>query len=516
MKVKSSKFIISVWTFIFLAIISMLLIKPINQTIGRFDRKAKYAEILQEEMQRYSDSLRSKGLYGDSDHIKLRLIRQSFLFLWNSYRAKAWGHDVLHDEYMFEDSTHQAQSMVSSIQTLDLMGLKTDVAEVNKHFKRIIPHAKGSVKLSTYFGQVVESFISSYEQIEEKQYLEIAKSLLNDINDSVFDGTDMLAYSNNNLFPSGNPVFNIHEYSSLFLCMVQLYKHTGTKSFLTGSLRILDKLLQSNVDDLFLNTYSKQDNNGVPGYSSFDSNGYSIYDSMIKLNILTNNSLPSLRKYVDNIFELVVENYLEYRGNSAYIVGYNQNIQENIVTLDSFLFAGLIKIRRDMNPEDSTRYNILAEKLMNGLFEYLNINPCGLPPRSAVLSNTLEPHDNVFDFDNRILELLLILYRTTRDNKYRDAAWRIFKAVNEHCRTFYGFAPVSINNSQITQIHKEVDPKIFSGFFKLMYLIFSDTAVADLDKFVITGNGNYLKIWENPEMYIDSEVFEDASRLSVL
>ncbi|EAY04841.1 hypothetical protein TVAG_226540 [Trichomonas vaginalis G3] len=516
MEIKSFKFILSIWAFIIFATVSALLVRPINQAISRFDRKDQYIESILDEMSEVSPEIRMNGFYGDIDYKKLRKIRKGFLYLWNNYRFKAWSHDVINDEYEWEDYIHLALSMLASHGTLSLMGLKMDVYEIDKFFNKTKLQPKGSIKLSVFFGQVIEGLISAYENYHSGKYFNKIQELLQLVNMSVYEGSDMITISKDKIINSGNSLFNLHEFSTVILALLQSYHHMQSKTYYSYSLKAFEKILSNKAESLPKNIFNNKNLHEASRSSSFDSNGYSFYDNLVKINILTNNSIKSPENDVNEIFDAIYNEYIEIRGDSAYIVQKNGKSDEKIVTLDSFLFGGLILLRRNIPPDSIQKFGEISKKLSNGLFNFLNLSVNGFPPKSAVLKGKLEVIDSSYDLSHRVLETLLIYYRSTHRKEYRDAAWKIFKAVNESCKTIYGYSPVIINGTNVTQVHKEVDPKIYSGFFKLMYLIFLDSSVVDLDHFVITSDGNILKIWSESEPSIDSEVFESASRINVL
>lgn len=517
MEIKIRRLILSIWAFIIFAIASVIIMKPVYLTLSSADRREQFVEELYDQMLQNDFTQRNSGIFGDTDYKKLRKIKQSFLYLWNLYRTKAWMHDVIDDESGWEDYTHQAQSLVSAIGTLHLMGETRDLNEIERFFNKTVLLPQGSAKFSEYYGYVLEAFQSAYEMTNEPTYASMIQKYMSRLNYSVYDGCDMVAFDNNLLKPTENPIFNIHEFSSTMFCSLQMFRYTITKSYYLFALHIYDKIIQSRSHGLHQNLFNRSNNQEVFGMLSFDSNGYSFYDNLIKLNLLTKDSVISVQNHMKEIFEIIAQNFIEYRGDKAYLIRYNKTTRENIVTLDSFLYAGLIKLRRDIPPEDVYRYGQLSEKLMNGLFEFLSLNENGLPPKSAKLvGDKLVPYENEYDLSHRVLEVLFIFYRSTHDKKYRDAAWKIYKAVNASCVTDYGYCPVRVeSDGKVTQLHKEVSPRVYSGFFKLLYLIFGDSSLYDFDNWIITSNGHLLKVWSDPSTFIDADVFAGASRLNV-
>jgi mannosyl-oligosaccharide alpha-1,2-mannosidase len=178
----------------------------------------------------------------------------------------------------------------------------------------------------------------------------------------------------------------------------------------------------------------------------------------------------------------------------------------------------MLALNNDISSEYINIKKNLTDKLGGGIIKYLNINENGVPPVAAKLGadGSLKPVVNKYMLDHRILESLLILYRTTHEQKYREAAWKLFVSVNSTCRTDYGFSGVEIKpGGECERLEGEVDPRVFSGFFKYMYLIFSDSTFVDLDKWVFTPEGHPLLKIEKWAPTVDSEVFTIGDRTTV-
>jgi len=93
------------------------------------------------------------------------------------------------------------------------------------------------------------------------------------------------------------------------------------------------------------------------------------------------------------------------------------------------------------------------------------------------------------------VESLMILYRVTGKNKYREWGWEIFQAIEKHCKVEAGYSGVR----DVTQEPAELDNKMQSWFLaetlKYLYLLFSPTDVVSLDEWVFNTEAHPLMIW---------------------
>jgi hypothetical protein len=93
-----------------------------------------------------------------------------------------------------------------------------------------------------------------------------------------------------------------------------------------------------------------------------------------------------------------------------------------------------------------------------------------------------------------LVESLFVLYRVTRDERWRESAWRIFQKWVEHCRVERGgFSGLSDVDSPLS-LDDEQPSYFLAESLKYMYLIFSDTDEVGLDAYVFTTEGHPLTL----------------------
>ena len=89
----------------------------------------------------------------------------------------------------------------------------------------------------------------------------------------------------------------------------------------------------------------------------------------------------------------------------------------------------------------------------------------------------------------------MILYRATRNNKYREWGWEIFQAFEKHCKVKAGYCGVT----DVTHPSAELDNKMQSWFLaetlKYLYLLFSPSDVLSLDEWVFNTEAHPMMIW---------------------
>ncbi|KAF7298942.1 Glycoside hydrolase family 47 protein [Mycena indigotica] len=112
----------------------------------------------------------------------------------------------------------------------------------------------------------------------------------------------------------------------------------------------------------------------------------------------------------------------------------------------------------------------------------------------------LPPYDARYILRPETIESLFIAYRLTGDEKYRNWAWRIFSAIETHCRVETGGYASIINVDEIpSRKEDKMETFMLSETLKYLYLIFSDESVLPLDKYVFNTEAHPLPIFSIPE-----------------
>ncbi|KAG6856831.1 Mannosyl-oligosaccharide 1,2-alpha-mannosidase mns3 [Tephrocybe sp. NHM501043] len=83
------------------------------------------------------------------------------------------------------------------------------------------------------------------------------------------------------------------------------------------------------------------------------------------------------------------------------------------------------------------------------------------------------------------VESLFLAYRLTGDQLYRDHGWNIFQAIEKHCRIESGGYATIINVDEVPVRHEDkMETFLLSETLKYLYLLFDDSDVMPLDKYV--------------------------------
>ncbi|KAI0801357.1 glycoside hydrolase [Fomes fomentarius] len=95
------------------------------------------------------------------------------------------------------------------------------------------------------------------------------------------------------------------------------------------------------------------------------------------------------------------------------------------------------------------------------------------------------PYDARYILRPETVESLFIAYRLTGDDKYRRYGWKIFQAIENHCKVSTGGYASILNVDQVpVEFEDKMETFLMSETLKYLYLLFEDDSVLPLSKYV--------------------------------
>lgn len=108
------------------------------------------------------------------------------------------------------------------------------------------------------------------------------------------------------------------------------------------------------------------------------------------------------------------------------------------------------------------------------------------------------PYDARYMLRPETIESLFIAYRLTGNKVYRDRGWKIFQAIEKHCHVENGGYATVIDVSEAPARHEDkMETFLMSETLKYLFLLFSDSNLVPLDKYVFNTEAHPLPIF-NP------------------
>lgn len=149
--------------------------------------------------------------------------------------------------------------------------------------------------------------------------------------------------------------------------------------------------------------------------------------------------------------------------------------------------------------DHAARYMEIAEGITRTCHESYDRTATKLGPESfkftdAVEAKAVRTADKYYIQRPEVIESYFVMYRLTKDNKYREWGWEAVQAIEKYCRTPTGY-------TGIKNVYVEDPPKddVQQSYFlaetlKYLYLLFSDDSLISLDEWVFNTEGHPLPV----------------------
>ncbi|KAI9910342.1 hypothetical protein PsorP6_011158 [Peronosclerospora sorghi] len=230
--------------------------------------------------------------------------------------------------------------------------------------------------------------------------------------------------------------------------------------------------------------------------------GDSFYEYLLKVYIYSGKREEDryLRRLYDDVVKGIEDHLLFYSiQDDLYFL---QNIKLPWLTpvyrMDhlAFFVPGMLSLGTLFETEDhvkNAKHLDLAEKLMKTCYEFYHHQPTGLSP-DVVSFPEMRVVNPQYHLRPETIESLFYLYRVTKNSKYRELGWEIFRALETHAKTKHGYAAVR----NVTKLPAEQDNWMESFFLaetlKYHYLLQGPESLIPLHEYVFNTKAHPLRI----------------------
>eukprot|EP00960_Hanusia_phi_P049936 759888-Hanusia_phi.AAC.1 len=163
----------------------------------------------------------------------------------------------------------------------------------------------------------------------------------------------------------------------------------------------------------------------------------------------------------------------------------------------------------------------LAKKLMESCIYMYQSSPTGLAPDAGnVCGNEFTCTSPQFLLRPETVESLFVLFRVTKEERYREIAWEIFSNIEKYCKVHSGGYSGLENVNDVNGSQNDQMPSYFiAETLKYLYLIFDDASIS-LNDFVFTTEAHPLARYNRCDRQgvkrYRSECARDPAHLSFL
>ncbi|KAF9516571.1 glycoside hydrolase family 47 protein [Hydnum rufescens UP504] len=493
-------------------------------------------------------------------HSRAQSVKESFIHAYHGYEAAAFGWDELLPVTNKSTTNFNGWgvTIVDSLSTMLLMDLKDEYTRALAHVSKIaikimctgtIPFFETVIR---YLGGLLSAYALSGDAILLTKADELAQTLL-----PVFDspkGMPHFGYDPSTGFkaPSWASHALLAEMASCQLEYKYLAHLTGRAEYFQKVDRMMDLMQNSQRADGLWSTYwDITSGTQVNTHLSIGALADSGYEYLLKQYLLTGKSekrlLDMYLKAVRGVLEKLT--FLSSTRDLLYITDTKDGVPEHRLEHLSCFFGGLLALgveTVDLPQQDADLHRWAAEGLTTTCWMTYAETQSGLGPEEAqfkVTFDRLHPlkwMDTVRAWENagreggvppgvkapqlilgesrsghrdyylrspgyylrpETVESIYIMWKVTKDEIWRERGWGIYRAIEKHCKTEFGYGTVPSVQYKRTGIADSMPSYFLAETLKYLYLLFSEEDRVPLDKWVFNTEAHPLPVfhWKNSE-----------------
>ena len=469
---------------------------------------------------------------------RAKQIKSAFKFAYDNYAKYALGHDGIDPINGKANDVWRgmAATMIDALDTMLLMQLFEEYdAAMNalqnvsfdsdakvSFFETTIRHLGGLLGAYTLNQQILDK--SEYERLLLSKATILSNNLFAAFSNPLGIPKSMInlktGASENYGWTSGQSV--LAEVASNQLEFYAMSRHLQKDEYYVRSMNVY-KVLADAQNPLFARLIDPQTGDSKGGYYTLGGMSDSAYEYMLKLWILTGykNKL-AIKMYVQSV-DAANEELLRMihdkkrRDEPYYFYGdkswnsFYGTMEHLVCFMPGALALGsyhAMLIEQEYDESALTKYERqlitdrdkhlkLAHVLLESCYSLYREMPTGLAPESISFDeHSWSVKESKYQLRPETLESLFILYSLTGKEEYREWAWKIFKAIETHCKTKYAFSGLVDVRRVDAGYDDQMQSYVMAETFKYLYLMFDARAAASipLDQYVFNTEAHPIRI----------------------
>ncbi|RVE53176.1 hypothetical protein evm_002273 [Chilo suppressalis] len=451
-------------------------------------------------------------------------IVQMMRHAWNNYKLYAWGKNELkplskraHLSSVFGGGD-LGVTIVDGLDTLYLMGLHDEFREgrdwVAEHLHIGEVDSELSVFETTirFVGGLLSCFSLTGDTMFKDKAAEVADALL-----PAFESPTGLPYSLINpstkvtrTYHWAGPNSILSEVGTLHLEFTYLSDVTGKNVYREKVERIRDVL--NNIEkpnDLYPNFINLRTGQWGQRHISLGALGDSFYEYLLKAWLMSGKTDDQARVMFDAAMQAALDRMLRHSpGGLAYLadVKYGRVVEEKMDHLACFAGGMFALASTTLENSLSARYMAAAKNLTHTCHESYALSETKLGPEAFRFNGPVEARgmkaaEKVYLLRPETFESYFIMWRLTKDQKYRDWGWEAVQALEKHCRVEGGYTGLRNVYSEDPQKDDVQQSFFLAETLKYLYLLFADDSILSLDEWVLNTEAHPLPVKNKNPLY---------------
>ncbi|XP_030031428.1 mannosyl-oligosaccharide 1,2-alpha-mannosidase IA [Manduca sexta] len=486
-------------------------------------KDASPSGLKEEGSDKYAVVVMGPGADEDQKH-KLETVKQMMRHAWNNYKLYAWGKNELkpiskraHLSSIFGAGDLGA-TIVDGLDTLYLMGLNDEFREgrdwVAEHLHITDVDTELSVFETTirFVGGLLACYALTGDTVFKDKAAEVADALL-----PAFDTPTGLPYSLINPATKASRQYHwagpnsiLSELGTLHLEFTYLSDVTGRDVYRKKVEKIREVLYNiEKPGDLYPNFINPRTGQWGQRHISLGALGDSFYEYLLKAWLQSGRADEQARAMFDAAMQAALDKMLRVSpGGLAYLADlkYGRVVEEKMDHLSCFAGGMFALASTTLDNSLAERYMDVAHKLTNTCHESYDKADTKLGPEAFRFSGAAEAraqksNEKVHLLRPETFESYFIMWRLTKQQRYRDWGWEAVQALEKHCRVdggYTGLVNVYHKNPQGDDVQQSF---FLAETLKYLYLLFADDTLLPLDEWVFNTEAHPLPIRGNNPLY---------------
>jgi len=421
-------------------------------------------------------------------------VKAAMVHAWSSYENKCFGQDELKPiSGTCGNWLNQGLTIVDALDTLWLMGMKAEFKRAHDWVKHSLGfNVNRAVSFFETTIRVLGGLLSAYDLSREPAFLDKAKDLGQRLS-AAFDTPTGLPRAEVNLATrhSTNAGWTggaslIAEVGTVQLEFSYLSRATGDPVFAQKSQRVLDHLDSITKPHTGLYPIYVDPNTGhfANNKITMGAMGDSFYEYLLKIWLLTGKKNDKWRRmYVESVIGLREKLLTKTPDGLWYLAdlehGQKQHKMDHLACFAPAMLA-LGAMTGVVEGQEREQHMQMAKDLCRTCYEMYARSPLGIGPEFATFNPNFGIGEPAYHLRPEAVEAMFLLWRATKDPIYREWGWKMFQAIEQHCRVPGGYAGLSdIRRSNSKQDKQE--SFFLAETLKYLWLLFSPDEALPLD-----------------------------------
>eukprot|EP01080_Neovahlkampfia_damariscottae_P004250 gene4250-7587_t len=452
--------------------------------------------------------------FKQQQNFRRETIKKSFQHVWNGYTQHSFGQDEL------KPVTNQSinpfggfgVTILDALDTMLLMNLTKEYESSLLFIKNL------NFKKNVWVGifetniRIIGGLLGGYTLSKDNILLEKAKEMA-DLLLPAFNSRSGIPFTEINLKTGEVRNRNWHKHESLlseigtlqieFQYLSYLLKDEKYKNYVDKITNILIKEnKKSRIPGLYPCYIRTHEGTFTKIHISFGALGDSFYEYLLKQYLLSNKKeIKYFNMYKESIDAM--KRYMVHKSSPSKLTYISEylNFSTKYGKFDHLVcfLAGTLALGSLNEKRESDLF--LAEELANTCYTLYQRSSTGIGPEVVFFDDDFQEDyhvkSSIYLLRPELVESLFILYRITGNITYCDMGWKIFEAIEKHCKTKSGYSEIKDVNQIPAEKSNGLQSFFLSETLKYLYLLFSPKEYVPLDKYIFNTEAHLFEVFDS-------------------